>query len=102
MTASQLDNRLIEDVRDLTPLIRAHEAEIDASRQLPQAILDAFHELGLFRASLSPRLGGLGCDPITVARVVEEIGRANGSAGWCVMVANQIAAGITQRLSEQA
>jgi alkylation response protein AidB-like acyl-CoA dehydrogenase len=48
-----------------------------------QAIADA----GLFRLYLPQAMGGLELPPLTVFRVIEELSKADGSVGWCTMIA---------------
>src|SRR6266849_6263913 len=74
----------VEIARSLAAKIRARADEIEAGRQVPyDLVLDIAHA-GLFKTGLSADEGGLGADILTTLRVIEEIARADGSAGWCV------------------
>jgi indole-3-acetate monooxygenase len=78
---------LLDATRALAPAIRAAAADIERDRQLPAPLLDALHEAGLFRMTLPRDLGGLEVDALTVTRVLEELGAADGSVAWCVLIA---------------
>ncbi len=80
---------LIDAAIGLRPFIRERAAEIERGRQLPADVVEAIRERGLFHLTLPEDLGGVEADPVTAARVVEEVAMADGSAGWCVMIANQ-------------
>ena len=82
---------LVEAARMLASKLRERSAEIDAERRLPQDLVDAMRDAGLFHALVPASLGGAEADPVTAARVVEEVAAADGSAGWCVMLAAQSA-----------
>jgi indole-3-acetate monooxygenase len=75
--------------RDLQPRIRAVASEIEEGRRLPQKLVYELVEAGLFHLMIPRSLGGEEVDPITAARVVEELAYADGSTGWCVMLAHQ-------------
>lgn len=76
-------------VRTLAPEIRAAAADTEAQRHIPRALVERLRDAGLFHMTLPRDVGGLECDPVTAARVVEEIAAADGSTGWVVMLANQ-------------
>jgi alkylation response protein AidB-like acyl-CoA dehydrogenase len=82
--------------RALAPTIQALAPEIEANRRLPLHLVDEMRAAGLFSLVLPHDLGGDEVDPVTAARVVEEVSAADGSAGWCVMIAaqNQAFAGL--------
>lgn len=80
--------RLVEDARKLGPLLREHTAEAERSRRLPKPVLDAL-SVGGFHRLMTPRsLGGLEVDPVTCARVVEEIASADSAAAWSLQSPN--------------
>ncbi|HEY7268931.1 MAG TPA: acyl-CoA dehydrogenase family protein [Dehalococcoidia bacterium] len=92
MTATMSDvtsEELIGRVQALTPSIRAQAPRFDEERRLPQELVDEMRAAGLFHMLLPREYGGSQTDPVTSARVIEEVARADGSAGWCVMIAAQ-------------
>src|SRR5262245_35643528 len=77
-----VDSPLIEAVRHLAPVIRAHKDEAERARRLSTPVVEALTHAGLMRM-LTPRsLGGLEVDPLTCARVIEEVAAADSAAGW--------------------
>jgi alkylation response protein AidB-like acyl-CoA dehydrogenase len=76
----------------LAPRIRALGPEIERQRRLPPELVAEMVEAGLFHVFVPRSIGGLGLDPLTASRVIEEVSMADGSAGWCVMLAAQSAA----------
>jgi alkylation response protein AidB-like acyl-CoA dehydrogenase len=79
---------LLDAVCTLEPLIRAHANEAEQHRRLPQPLVTALAEAGLFRMYIPHTLGGLEVDPLTFYRVVEELARIDGSTAWCVWLAS--------------
>jgi alkylation response protein AidB-like acyl-CoA dehydrogenase len=55
---------------------------------------------GLFRLLTPSFLGGVELHPIRYFRVIEEVSRADGSAGWCTMIGS-VAALIAGLLTEK-
>ena len=74
----------------LRPQIIAAKDEIEDSRRLPQPIIDQMDEAGLFRAYVPKVLGGPEADPLTAFRAVEQLSIADGSVGWCSLIAGSI------------
>jgi len=70
--------------RALAPKIRARADEIEAGRQLPPDLALEIAHAKLFRVAVSEADGGLDADVLTTLQVIEEIARADGSAGWCL------------------
>jgi len=79
----------IEVARALAPRIRASADDIEQARQLPDWLVRELRDAGIFRMYLPRALGGLEADPLTMMRAIEELACADGSTGWCVMIANQ-------------
>jgi len=77
--------------RALAPRIREAAQGIEAERRLPPDLVEALRSAGLFHIGVPRSIGGLECDPMTQSRVVEEVAYADGSTGWCVMLAAQSA-----------
>jgi alkylation response protein AidB-like acyl-CoA dehydrogenase len=73
---------LFASVRELEPLIRAHQASADQLRCMPEEVLNAFFERDLFRILLPSDLGGGGVDLLTSMLLVEAVSAIDGSMGW--------------------
>ncbi len=79
-----VDKELLDAVREIGPMIREAAADAERERMLTRPVVEAMKEAGLFRL-LTPRsLGGLEVDPITFARVMEEVSRYDSAAGWAL------------------
>lgn len=76
----EVTDELLEEVRD-----RADE--MDRVGRLPADLAGRFAEAGWFRQLVPSSLGGGEAHPAALVRTVERVAEANGSAGWCVMIA---------------
>ncbi len=92
MQSADAISPLIRAARDLKPQIAAAGNEIERGRQLPPAIVEALRGAGLFHLTVPRELNGQQADPLTLGTVIEEVASADGSAGWCLMIASQNAA----------
>ena len=71
-------------VAELAPRLAARAAETEAGRRLPPDLVDELRAAGCFRMLLPRSHGGEEVDLVTGMRVLEELARADGSAGWTV------------------
>jgi alkylation response protein AidB-like acyl-CoA dehydrogenase len=76
--------RWLAAARALAPLVAVEADAAEAERRLTDPVVAAFKAAGFYRMWLPHDLGGAELDPLTAMRVVEELARADGSAGWCV------------------
>jgi alkylation response protein AidB-like acyl-CoA dehydrogenase len=51
-------------------------------------VLDALRDAGLFRLLVPRSLGGVETDPVTCARIIEEVSRFDSATGWTLQAAN--------------
>jgi alkylation response protein AidB-like acyl-CoA dehydrogenase len=70
----------------LAPEIAARGEEIESGRRLPPELAARFAEGGLFGVCVPARYGGSELAAADVVRVIEAVARADGAAGWCVMI----------------
>jgi alkylation response protein AidB-like acyl-CoA dehydrogenase len=80
-----VDTTLIDTARHILPVIRDHNAEAERERRLSRAVLNALTDAGPLRMWTPRSLGGLEVDPLTSARVIEEVTRADSAAGWTLV-----------------
>ena len=78
---------LLDRVKDIAPIIRAHAAEAEEKRRLSRPVVDAMLQAGLYSMARPKAFGGLEVDPITMFRVVEEVTRQDSAAGWNLQIA---------------
>lgn len=67
----------------IAPKIAAAADEIDAGRELPEAVANEMKALGLFRLLLPRSVGGEEMEWPAYLQTVRAIAYADGSAGWC-------------------
>ena len=82
--ASDPTGDYVARVREMAPLLAAAAAEIDRRRELPEAVVDALVERGLFRLLLPRSLGGAELLPAQYVPIIEELAKTNASTAWCV------------------
>src|SRR3984893_9465108 len=75
---------IIQRARELGREIEAAADEIERRRELPEAIVAALIERGLFRLLLPRTLGGAELRPAVYVEVIEEIAKHDASTAWCL------------------
>src|SRR5258708_546176 len=75
---------LIERARALQPLIPGEADEIERPRRLPEPVVTALIENGLYRVLLPQSLGGTEAPPEIFMQMLEEIAKADASTAWCL------------------
>jgi alkylation response protein AidB-like acyl-CoA dehydrogenase len=83
-----IDQDLLDAALALGPLIAAHSAEGERDRRVPATVIQAMKDAGLIRMMAPKSFGGLEADPVTCARVFEEVARFDSAASWVLQAAN--------------
>lgn len=86
MTTGESGADILAAARALGPMIRGEAEAIEAAGRLTPKVVDGLKQAGVFRMTMPRALGGPEVDPITQLEIVEEVARADGSAGWIVMI----------------
>jgi indole-3-acetate monooxygenase len=77
---------IIGNARDLVPTVRTRADEIAAGRRLPDDLVAALRDAGVFRMPMPRAWGGPEMTPAEQTEVVEILSAADPSTGWCVMI----------------
>jgi alkylation response protein AidB-like acyl-CoA dehydrogenase len=83
-TADDQGIEYLERARAFVPELAAAAPEIERQRELPEPVVAAMVERGLFRMLLPRSVGGAELLPAPYVRVVEEIAKGDASAAWCL------------------
>ena len=78
--------------RALAPLVRELRDEGERLRHVPPAMSEALAQSGLLQMFLPRGLGGQELTPLAAFDAIEELSRADGSIGWCTMLASILTA----------
>ena len=70
--------------RALIPLLQSAAVRIDTKCELPDDVLDAMHDAGMFRLLIPRAYGGFELRPSDYVRCVEAIAIGDASAAWCM------------------
>ena len=76
----------VERARALFDLARECGDEAERERRLPKRLVDAMCAAGLYRMAAPAAIGGGETDPLTQIEVIEALSRADGAAGWTLMI----------------
>jgi len=87
-SAPKVEKDLEKTAREIGPEISKYVEEEETNRRLSPPVVKALRNAGFFKLFLPEALGGMEADPVTTARVIEEVARHNTAAGWSLMVAN--------------
>lgn len=90
--AAQRDAAVLSAAREVAEAIPPLANEIEAARQLPRPLVEQMRAAGLFHLTVPADIGGQQVHPKTMCQVIETVSAADGSAGWCLMIAAQNAA----------
>lgn len=73
---------LVQDVREIVPLLKSHAAWSEQNRRLHDESLEALTAAGVFGMRAPKRYGGLESSARTVMDVLGEVAKGDGSAAW--------------------
>src|SRR5262245_45574026 len=76
-------------IHELLPKIRERRGEIEEARRLPRDLVADLTATGVFRIGVPSAFGGLGDEGelLDGMRAIEMLSSADGSTGWCSMLA---------------
>ena len=94
------DETIVAAARDVAAIIAKHVETTERERRLARPVVDALRGAGLFRLFTPRALGGFEADPVSFARVVEEVSTVDSAAGW-VFQAGGTGAWWTSRMSPE-
>jgi alkylation response protein AidB-like acyl-CoA dehydrogenase len=80
-------DEILAAVQQLAPIIEAEKRAFDRDRQLPEHVVSAMHEVGLFHLWLPRELGGPALNLRDAARVLEAVAQIDGAPSWCACIA---------------
>ncbi len=81
------DKALIAAARRLAPQARAASDEAERLRQTPPDLAAEITRAGIYQMYLPRAVGGPEAAPLTAFEVIEKLSKADGSVGWCAMIA---------------
>lgn len=79
------DQQLIALAASISPLLEADAEEAEQRLNLTDRVVGAIRDAGIYGLLVPSCLGGKEADLVTALKVIIELARADGSAGWCFM-----------------
>jgi indole-3-acetate monooxygenase len=87
-TRLAVDEGVLAAARRVGSVVAEHAATTERTGRLAPPVIEALRAAGLFRLFTPRALGGLEIDPVTFARVVEEVSTFDSAAGWAFQAGN--------------
>jgi 3-hydroxy-9,10-secoandrosta-1,3,5(10)-triene-9,17-dione monooxygenase len=82
------EEEFVRRASDLRPLLEQNAARTEAERRIPQEIIEALEDAGLFELMVPRRFGGHAVSMETVLRVSAELAKACPSTSWVQTLMN--------------
>jgi alkylation response protein AidB-like acyl-CoA dehydrogenase len=95
-------DELLAAVGALTERLRTAADEIERARTLPEALVEAMVEAGLYRMLLPRGLGGGEVDPLTYFDVIDALAQADSAAAWSVLISTSSMTSTVRGLGDEA
>ncbi len=88
MSTTEIPTRqqLVQQARDLVPLLRSRSDWHTEHRGLHEETIEALADAGVFRLRVPARYGGYEADTRTLVDVATELGRGDGASAWVASV----------------
>jgi alkylation response protein AidB-like acyl-CoA dehydrogenase len=83
---NELDSAAVDRARGAARIIAPLADATERGRRLPEEAVRALVDAGVFKLLVPRAFGGAEASALTLLAVLEEIARADGSAGWCAMI----------------
>lgn len=96
MTQDQDPTGLVTAAIRLVPAVRAARDQAEQMRQTPPDLAADITAAGIYQMYLPRSAGGPETPPLTAFRVVEELSKADGSVGWCAMIATALSMNVAR------
>jgi alkylation response protein AidB-like acyl-CoA dehydrogenase len=77
---------ILDATRGLVPLLRERSDEIEAARRMPDDVLEAMIDAGVFRVAMPRAWGGPEMDPLSQIEMIETLATGDASAAWVTMI----------------
>jgi alkylation response protein AidB-like acyl-CoA dehydrogenase len=77
---------ILANARKLTSTIRDQREAIDSGRRLPEPLVEALTQAGVFRIAMPAAWGGPEMSPLEQIELIEILSHADPSVGWCVSI----------------
>ena len=87
MSFTGADPALVEHAAALATVARGEAEGIERERRLPDSLVEALRDAGLFHLWVPGELGGLDANVATFMEVVRTLSEGDAAAGWVVMIA---------------
>ncbi|MGF1595565.1 MAG: acyl-CoA dehydrogenase family protein [Acidimicrobiales bacterium] len=81
-----MEHELVTAARAMQPLVRDLAPEAQRLRHVPEPMVRAMADAGLYRVAAPACFGGAEADPFATIEVIEAISEADGSVGWTLMI----------------
>ena len=88
----KIDDGLLSKAEEIGPIIRQEMERSEEARRLTRRDFETLAEAGFLRLYVPRSLGGLEVDPVTCARIVEQVSGSHSAAGWALMILPTVAA----------
>lgn len=87
---SGMKGDVVVAAKRLATRIKANREEAEKFRRTPADLARAIADEGLYQMFLPRSVGGPELPPLTVFEAIEELSKADGSVGWCAMIATDV------------